>query len=289
MSYKNALAGLPLGGGKAVIRRPARQIDRQSLFRAFGRAVADLRGRYVTAEDVGTSVSDMVAVARETSHVAGLPPRDGSPGGDSSPWTARGVFLSMQYAVERKLHRSLRDCTVAIQGVGHVGSKLATMLHEAGARLIIADIDSAAAARVATAMGADVIPISRILAAKADVVAPCALGGSLDDRSIDRMVAKVVCGAANNQLATAEDGTRLADRGVLYAPDYVVNAGGIINVAAEYFGWTTEFSSQRVDETAQRLAAVLDHADRMGLPANVAADDLARRAIARGALLRHAA
>ncbi len=280
MSYKNALAGLPLGGGKAVIRRPEGAFPRRALFEAFGRAVRGLGGDYVTAEDVGTSVEDMSVVAGETRFVAGLPPRPGAAGGDPSPWTARGVFLSMRHAVERRLHRDLSECTVAIQGVGHVGSALARMLHKAGARLILADVDSATAARVAVALGAELASVDAILAAKADVFAPCALGGVLNGRSIARLSAKVVCGAANNQLRTAEDGERLADKGVLYAPDFVVNAGGIINVAAEYLGWSPDDAAARVAETPARLGEVLDFAARERLSPHQAAEALARRRIA---------
>lgn len=281
MSYKNAVAGLPLGGGKAVLRRPQGMFDRTAFFRAFGEAVERLGGRYVTAEDVGTTVDDMTDVAGVTRHVAGLPAQDGRPGGDPSPWTARGVFVAMQRAAERRLGRELADCTVAIQGVGHVGSSLAMMLHEAGARLIVADVDSAAVARVAAATGADVASVSGVLAARADILAPCALGGVLNESSIPKLVAKLVCGAANNQLATPQDGLRLADRGVLFAPDYVVNAGGIINVAAEYLGWDTAAVRERVDATGERLIDVLDLADAQGVAANVAADARARDIIAR--------
>jgi leucine dehydrogenase len=280
MSYKNALADLPFGGGKAVLRRPQGDFDRRALFEAFGRAVEELRGDYVTAEDVGTSVDDMRAAASATRHVAGLPPLGNRPGGDPSPWTARGCFLAMQVAVERRLGRSLAECTVAVQGVGHVGAALATMLHEAGARLIIADTNSAQVARVAAATGALVVPVGAIVSAKADVFAPCALGGILSHSTIDTLVAKVVCGAANNQLATREDGERLADMGVLYAPDYVVNAGGIINVAAEYLRWSAEEANARVEATGTRLARVLDLSQSSGLATNVAADQLARATIA---------
>jgi leucine dehydrogenase len=280
MSYKNALADLPFGGGKAVLRRPEGVFDRHALFEAFGRAVEELRGNYVTAEDVGTSVDDMRAAASATHHVAGLPSRGSRPGGDPSPWTARGVFLAMQVAAERRLGRPLADCTVAVQGVGHVGAALATMLHEAGASLIIADTNSAQVARVAAATGALVAPVGAILSAKADVFAPCALGGILSHATIDTLAAKVVCGAANNQLATREDGERLVERGVLYAPDYVVNAGGIINVAAEYLHWSAEEAVARVEATGARLARVLDVAQSSGLPTNIAADQLARAAIA---------
>lgn len=281
MSYKNALAGLPLGGGKAVLRRPEGAFDRTALFRAFGRAVRDLDGRYVTAEDVGTTVADMQVVAGETRHVAGLPPMGLRPGGDPSPSTARGVFLAMRYAVEHRLHRDLSECTVAIQGVGHVGSALAHMLHAVGARLVVSDVSAENAARVATATGADVASVGSILSARVDVFAPCALGGIINHATIGKLAAKVVCGAANNQLAEAEDGDRLADRGVFYAPDYVVNAGGIINVAAEYLGWSLETATHRIERTPERLARVIAHGARRGLATNRAADDLARETIAR--------
>ena len=289
MSYKNALAGLPLGGGKAVIRRPEGAFDREALFRAFGRAVEGLRGSYVTAEDVGTTVGDMAVVRERTRHVAGLPLGQDGPGGDPSPWTARGVFLSMQLAAGRRLERPLSDCTVAVQGVGNVGGALAAMLHRAGARLIVADVDAKAAARVAIATGATVASVGGILSARADIFAPCALGGVLNHATVGALKAKVVCGAANNQLAEPADGDRLADRGVLYAPDYVVNAGGIINIAAEYLGWSVAEAAMRVDATAERLADVLDHAAATGIAPHAAADRLARRMIAAGHAARRAA
>jgi leucine dehydrogenase len=169
---------------------------------------------------------------------------------------------------------------VAVQGVGHVGAALARMLHEVGVKLIIADIGSTQVARVAAETGASVVPVGAILSAKADVFAPCAMGGILSHGTIGSLSAKVVCGAANNQLATREDGERLADMGVLYAPDYVVNAGGIINVAAEYLGWSAATAEARVEETGMRLARVLDLAVSSGLATNVAADQLARETIA---------
>ena len=289
MTYKTALADLPLGGGKAVIRRPGGAFDRTALFTAFGRAVASLDGRYVTAEDVGTTVEDMAVVAGTTRHVAGLPIGHGRGGGDPSPWTARGVFLSMRLAVQRHLHRDLSDCTVAIQGVGHVGSALATMLHEAGAKLIVADVNAAAAARVAVALGAEVASVQAISSCKADVFAPCALGGGLNPESIRKMRVKIVCGAANNQLRDPGDAALLADRGILYAPDIVVNAGGIINVAAEYLGWSREQVRDRVDAMPQRLAAVLDRAERTGCSTHAAAEALACERIDRASGRRAAA
>ncbi|AJP71766.1 Leu/Phe/Val dehydrogenase [Sphingomonas hengshuiensis] len=289
MSYKNALADLPLGGGKAVLRRPEGDFDRTALFRAFGRAVESLRGSYVTAEDVGTHVEDMTVVRDHSRHVAGLPLRGDRPGGDPSPWTARGVFLSMRYAAERSLGRPLSDCTVAVQGVGAVGAALAGMLHRAGSRLIVSDVDARAAARVAIETGAQVASVSSILSARADIFAPCALGGVLRHDTVGKLKAKLVCGAANNQLAEPADGDRLADRGILYAPDYVVNAGGIINVAAEYLSWSSEEAAQRVEATPQRLAQVLDYAAATGTAPHDAADRLARERIAAGHAARRAA
>jgi len=289
MSYKNALADLPLGGGKAVIRRPEGEFDRHALFRAFGRAVEALRGSYLTAEDVGTSVEDMTAVRDQTRHVAGLPLRADRPGGDPSPWTARGVFLSMQLAAERRLGRPLSECTVAVQGVGNVGAALAGMLHRSGARLIVADVDPKAAARVAIETGATVASVGGILSARADIFAPCALGGILNHQTVGKLKAKLVCGAANNQLADPADGERLAERDILYAPDYVVNAGGIINVAAEYLGWSQADAATRVEATAERLALVLDRAAEAGVVPHVAADLLAQQRIASGHAARRAA
>lgn len=282
MSYKNALAGLPLGGGKAVLRRPDGDFDRVALFRAFAEAVEQLGGQYVTAEDVGTTVGDMAEVARHTRHVAGLPPRPGQPGGDPSPWTALGVFRAMQAAAEHQLGRPVGECTVAIQGLGSVGAALAGLLHQAGARLIVAEPRSAVAAAVATRTGADIASLAGVLEARCDIFAPCALGGVLTSRTVPKLRAAIVCGAANNQLGSAEDGALLADRGILYAPDYVANAGGIINVCAEYLGWSEAEVSARIDAIPDRLRGLWADADQAGIAVNLAADRLARATIARG-------
>ena len=282
MSYKNALADLPFGGGKAVICEPEGSYDRSALFAAFGRAVASLEGRYVTAEDVGTSVEDMLCVAAQTRHVAGLPAKPGAPGGDPSPWTALGVFRAMQVAVRRRLGADLGDVTVAVQGLGHVGYALCELLHDAGARLLLAEPRSAVAARAANAFGAELMTTSALLDARADVFAPCALGAVLDPMAVSRLRASVICGAANNQLATPSQGNELHDRGILYAPDYLVNAGGIINVAAEYLGWSEAEARQRVERIGTRLSQVLDLAEKDGVPPHQAADTLARSIIAGG-------
>nr|WP_228275303.1 Glu/Leu/Phe/Val dehydrogenase dimerization domain-containing protein [Sphingosinithalassobacter tenebrarum] len=282
MAYKNAVAGLPLGGGKAVLRMPEPPFSRGELFAAFGRAVQALDGEYVTAEDVGTSVEDMEAVARETRHVAGLPPREGRPGGDPSPWTARGVFEAMRVAARARLGRELSDCTVAVQGLGHVGAGLTRLLHAAGARLIVADPKPGIAAKVAVECDAEIMSKDAIVDARADIFAPCALGGVLNRQSVSRLHARLVCGAANNQLADESVAALLADRDILYAPDYVVNAGGIISVAAEYLGWEADAVQRRVGETGMRLQRVFDEAERSGRTPADAADTLARRIIAQG-------
>lgn len=280
MSYKNALAGLPLGGGKAVLQRPSQAFDRPALFRAFGRAVNALNGRYVTAEDAGTSVADMLSVAETCRHVAGLPRKPGAAGGDPSPWTALGVLRAMEVAVRHHLDTDLATVTVAVQGLGHVGFELCRLLHHAGAKLIVADLHGAIAVRAAARFDATMVSPEEILDAAADVFAPCALGAVLNTSAIARLRAKVVCGAANNQLAAPDLGIQLADRDVLYAPDYVVNAGGIINVAAEYLGWDEAEVFDRVQRTGNRLADVLGRAQMSGETPGEAADRLARSIIA---------
>lgn len=286
MTYKNAMADLPLGGGKAVLALPQGDFDRRKLFAAFGRAVARLDGAYVTAEDVGTGVADMEAVREQTRHVAGLPPRDGRPGGDPSPWTARGVFLAMEESARRHLGSELRGLRVAVQGLGHVGSALCGMLHDAGARLIVAEPRPGVAAEIACRYDAEIMGRDSILDARCAIFAPCALGGVLDRDAVTRLRARIVCGAANNVLATPEEGDRLADRGILYAPDYVVNAGGIISVAGEYLGWSSAEVTARVEASGTRLAAVLAHAAREGLAPHRAADLLARARIGAAAAVR---
>lgn len=282
MAYKNALADLPLGGGKAVINLPPAPFDRGKLFAAFGREVAKLKGSYVTAEDVGTTVDDMTVVRGQTRHVAGLAPLPGRPGGDPSPWTALGVFVAMEEAVRRRLGSDLRGRTVAVQGLGHVGAALCALLHEAGAKLVVADLRSEVVAALACRYGAVAAGSQSILEAECDVLAPCALGGVLNARTVPRLRARVVCGAANNVLESEADGDRLADREVLYAPDYVVNAGGIINVCGEYLGWCRQEVERRVRGSAARLAAVLDHGRRGGMAPHRAADALALQRIAAG-------
>lgn len=279
MSYKNALAGLPFGGGKAVLQRPQGEFDRQALFRAFGSRVAQLKGRYVTAEDVGTTIADMVAVRDRTGFVAGLEAKGRAAGGDPSPWTALGIFESMKAAAEGMLDMALNEATVAVQGAGQVGSELCRLLRGEGARVLIADLDEAKAARIAGETGARVIALDEVLEAEVDVLAPCALGGVFDDATIPRLNARLICGGANNQLAREEHGDALHRRGIVYAPDYVVNAGGIINVTAEYLGESSSRVKTRIRAIAPRLLAILQDARARDEAPNRVANDLARRTI----------
>lgn len=281
MSYKNAMADLPLGGGKAVIVKPAGNFDRRALFRAFGGAVESLGGRYVTAEDVGTSVDDMACVAERSRHVAGLTAKPGAPGGDPSPWTALGVMRAMEAAVRRRLGKPLSEVSVAVHGLGHVGFALCELLYDAGARLVVSELRSDVAAAAAVRFDPQVSSSSALIDAPVDVFAPCALGGVLTADTVRRLKAKVVCGAANNQLAGPELDMALARRGILYAPDFVVNAGGIINVAAEYLGWSEAEVRTRIDRTGVRLATVLTFAADHGLAPGQAAQHLARMKLAR--------
>lgn len=280
MSYKNALAGLPFGGGKAVLRKPEGSFDRAKLFRAFGRAVEQLNGLYVTAEDVGTSVDDMQEVASATRHVAGLPPAEGRAGGDPSPWTAQGVFESMQAAARFVLDSDLAGLTVAVQGTGNVGADLCRRLADAGARLVIADPSPARRDRLAAILGAKVVEVDAIASVQAEIFAPCALGGALTPEVVRGLKAKLVCGAANNQLASPAVADLLMDRGIAYAPDYVVNAGGIISVSAEYLGEDESDVGYRVAEIAPRVANLLDRAAREKLSPAVVADRMAEEVIA---------
>jgi leucine dehydrogenase len=290
MSYKNAIAGLPLGGGKAVILRDAGAAMSDAAFEAFGDAVERLGGRYVTAEDVGVSERSMVAVSRRTRFVSGLPRHAARSdvGGDPSPWTAMGVFVGLRAAVKARLARNdLAGVPVAVQGLGNVGRHLCRLLHEAGARLVVADVDPQAVEDACTRFGATAVSVDEILAADVDVVAPCALGGVLHRQSIARLRARVVAGAANNQLACDDDGQRLFEAGVLYAPDYVINAGGIISAGLEYLGETDlQRVSSRVAGIAGTLEDIFERSRATGTATHRIADAMARERLARGASRR---
>jgi leucine dehydrogenase len=288
MSYKNAMAGLELGGGKSVIIGDSRRDKTPALFQAFGRAVERVGGRYWTAEDVGVSPADLEEARKETRYVAGLEGHAAA-SGDPSPVTAEGVFRGVRLCVERAYGRDLKGVTVAIQGVGHVGAYLAEKLHAAGAQLVITDVNQAALDRVAAATGARVVAPEAIFDAEAEVFAPCALGGAVNAGTLGRLKGRVVAGGANNQLASPEIGRALFDKGLLYAPDYVINGGGIINVAAEIRGLEsgTAFDQgwvdAKLDRLALTLAEVLDRAAAEGRPTHEVADQMARERIAAGA------
>ncbi len=278
MSYKNAMAGLPAGGGKAVILADANRTKTPDMLAAFARTVDSLGGRYITAQDVGMSEADMVALSQVTPHVAGLP----GLGGDPGPSTARGVYLGVKAAVRRALGRDdVRDVHIAIQGVGSVGGRLARLLAADGARLTLADVDGARAAALAGELGADTVSAEAIMLVEADVLSPCALGAILTPESIAALRVAAVAGGANNQLATEAQGADLAARGILYAPDYVINAGGIINVLRHMGQGGDAEVDARIAGIPDRLESVWTESAATGdTPAQVA-DRMAQRLIGR--------
>ena len=284
MSYKNAMAGLALGGGKAVIIGDSRR-KTPELFSAFGRLVDSLGGRYVTAEDVGTTTQDMAQVARVTRYVAGLGRAPGEAGGDPGPKTALGVYLGIRAAVKFRLGRAdLAGVSVAVQGVGGVGYHLCGLLAGAGAKLYAADVRTAALERVCAEFGAQPLAPEEVLFADVDVLSPCALGAVLTAQSIPRLRARIVAGAANNQLAQGQDGQALAAAGILYAPDYVINAGGIISVAREYAGGATEAQVLAdIEQVPLRLTEIFERARRENRTTNAVADQMARERLGRSA------
>jgi leucine dehydrogenase len=282
MSYKNAMAGLPLGGGKAVIIGEPRKLKSPELFEAYGRFVESLGGRYITAEDVGTTVADMAHVARATRYVAGLGASPGKAGGDPGPKTALGVYLGIRAAVKFRLGRSdLEGVTVAVQGLGGVGYHLCRLLAADGARLTVADVRPATLQRACAEFKARAVPSDEVLEQDVDVLSPCALGAVLNAQSIPRLRARVIAGAANNQLAQGQDGSALQAAGILYAPDYVINAGGIISVAHEYRGEATEAQViADIQGIPQRLTEIFERARRENRTTNAVADQMARERLA---------
>jgi len=284
MTYKNAMAGLPMGGGKAVILVDPEFPPSDDLFHAFGRCVDSLGGRYITAEDVGISVENMRLVKQVTDFVAGLPPAEGSAGGDPSPWTADGVFLGLREAVKHRLGSDTLDkLNVAVQGVGKVGYDLCRQLHAAGANLVVSDVNEQNLSRARTDFGVRVVSPDQILFEDVDVLSPCAMGAILDADSIPNIKATVIGGAANNQLATEADGQSLFDRNILYAPDYVINGGGIISVSMEYMGDKTEADVHaQIALIPGRLADIFVAAENQQTPTNIIADSMAESIVAAG-------
>jgi leucine dehydrogenase len=272
MTYKNALAGLPFGGGKSIIIGDNKTADREAIFRAHGRFVETLGGRYITAEDVGTSPTDMEFVRLETNHVAGLIGCSGDP----SPVTARGVFRAIKASAKYRWGSDdLSGASVALQGCGHVGYYLAKNLREAGAQLIASDVDEEKLARVVEEFDAVAARPDEIYGVSADIFAPCALGGIINDNTIGQLHARIIAGGANNQLLDERHGEMLAEKDILYAPDYAANAGGMINGCIELLGWEPLNALRKVDEIYDTVLNIFEIARTEGIPTNKAADRLA--------------
>jgi leucine dehydrogenase len=278
MTYKAAAAGLNLGGGKAVIIGDAKKDKTEALFRAFGRYVDSLNGLYITAEDIGTGTEDMETVHHETRWVTGLPPESGG-GGDPSPVTAFGTLQGIKAAVQHLGGDSLKGQSVAVQGLGSVGFNLARFLRDEGAKVFGTDIDPETNARAREELGVEIVPLDEILEVECDVVAPCALGAVINDESIPKLRCRIVAGAANNQLKEDRHGQELHDRGILYAPDYVINAGGLINVYNELVGYNREVAMRMARGIFGNMARLFEISRAQSIPTYLAADRLAEERI----------
>ena len=279
MTYKNAAAGLNLGGGKTVIIGDPRKDKSEELFRAFGRYIQGLNGRYITAEDVGTTVADMDLIHEETDYVTGISPAFGS-SGNPSPVTAFGVYVGMKAAAKEAFGTdSLEGKVVAIQGVGNVAYTLCKYLHEEGAQLIVTDINKEAVQRAVEDFGARAVEPNEIYGVECDIYAPCALGATVNDDTIPQLKAKVIAGSANNQLKDTRHGDLIHEMGIVYAPDYVINAGGVINVADELYGYNHERAMKKVDQIYASIEKVIAISKRDGIPTYVAADRMAEERI----------
>ncbi|VAW06353.1 Branched-chain amino acid dehydrogenase [deaminating] [hydrothermal vent metagenome] len=282
MTFKNALGGIPFGGGKAVIIADPKTDKTPALLRAFGAAVDSLGGLYYTAEDSGVTEDDMAMIRSVTPYAAGLD--KGGIGGNPSPFTARGVWRGVQAAARYKLGaESLKGLHISILGIGAVGMELARLIHEEGGRLTVADVNPAALDEARQRFGAEVANPEDAIAVDADIFSPCALGGAINVDTVERLKAKVVAGAANNQLKTPDMGARLQERGVLYAPDYVINAAGVISVGLEILGrWSEIEMTRRIDKIGDTLTEIFDRAEQENRPTGDVADELALEVIARG-------
>lgn len=281
MTYKNAMAGLKLGGGKGVIIGDPKKLKSNALFEAYGKQVNNLNGRYYTAEDVNITTGDMAVVNTVTDFVSGLEGKSGNPG----PFTALGTFLGIKAAVKFKLGKDrLKGIKVAVQGLGSVGYSLCEKLHAEGAELIVTDINSAALEKAKNELGAIVVGLDEIYAQDVDVYSPCALGASINDESIAQLKATIIAGCANNQLAETRHDEVLLDKGILYAPDYVINAGGIINVALEIYpeDYCADTATKLVKNIYDTLMNVFQVAQDKGQPTGIIADEMAREIIAKG-------
>ncbi|MFC2948226.1 Glu/Leu/Phe/Val family dehydrogenase [Virgibacillus sediminis] len=279
MTYKNAAAGLDLGGGKTVIIGNPKTDKNPEMFRAFGRYIQGLNGRYITAEDVGTTEEDMDLIHLETDYVTGVSKTSGS-SGNPSPVTAYGVYKGMKAAAKAAYgDDSLQGRTVAVQGIGNVAYKLCEFLYEEGANLIVTDINKEAVNRAVEAFGAKAVDPQDIYELDCDIYAPCALGATINDDTISKLKAKVIAGSANNQLKNSEHGRIIHEKGIIYAPDYVINSGGVINVADELQGYNPERAMKKVETIYDSLTRVFEISERDNIPTNIAADRMAEERI----------
>ena len=280
MTYKNAVAGLDIGGGKAVIIGDPSTDKSEALFRAFGQFVQSLGGRYITAEDVGIDVTDMELVYRETEFVTGVHQVHGG-SGDPSPFTAYGALQGLMATLNKKFgDEEVGKYSYAVQGLGHVGMEYVKLLKERGAKLFVTDINKTLVDKAVNEYGAEAVGADEIYDVNADVYSPCALGGTVNEQTLPRFKFKIVCGPANNQLATNAIGDELEKRGILYAPDYAVNAGGVMNVALEITGYNRERAMRMMRTIYHNLARIYEIADRDGIPTYRAADRMAEERIA---------
>lgn len=279
MTYKNAAAGLNLGGGKTVIIGDPRKDKSEAMFRAFGRFIQGLNGRYITAEDVGTTVEDMDLIHEETGYVTGISPAFGS-SGNPSPVTAYGVYQGMKAAAKEAFgDDSLKGRTVTVQGVGNVAYNLCKYLHDEGVKLVVTDINKENMERAVRDFGAETVEPDAIYDVECDIYSPCALGSVINDDTIHRLKCKVIAGSANNQLKTDEHGDLLDEKGIVYAPDYVINSGGVINVADELLGYNRERAMKKVENIYQVISRVFEIAKEDRIPSYKAADRMAEERI----------
>ncbi|MBS0225328.1 MAG: Glu/Leu/Phe/Val dehydrogenase [Proteobacteria bacterium] len=279
MTYKNAVAGLNLGGGKAVIIGNPATDKSEALFRAFGQFVESLGGRYITAEDVGIDVNDMEYVFRETEYVTGVHQVHGG-SGDPSPFTAYGTLQGLMATLHKKFgDEEVGKHSYAVQGLGHVGMEFVKLLKERGAKIFVTDINKQLVDKAVSEYGVEAVGLDDIYDVNADVYSPCALGGTINEQTLPRLKAKIICGAANNQLATNEIGDELQRRGILYAPDYAVNAGGVMNVSLEIDGYNRERAMRMMRTIYHNLGRIYEISERDGIPTYQAADRLAEERI----------
>lgn len=278
MTYKNAMAGLSMGGGKSVIIGDAKTIKSTALFEAFGQALNGLNGRYLSAEDVNITTEDIAIANTVTAFVTGTEGKSGNP----APFTALGTFLGIKASVKHKFNRDdLTGLTVAVQGLGSVGYALCEHLHKAGVKLIVCDINQATLDKAATEFSATIVGLEEIYQQDADIYAPCALGATINDDTLAQLKVKIVAGCANNQLAKPYHDQALVERGILYAPDYVINAGGIINVSFED-NYDEKKSTQKVEEIYHTLLDIYHKADAQNKPTGIISDEMAREIIKNG-------